>query len=78
MLMAVLRRTLGIRVGYPNLLPVVFMRTCLFDWYRDGFADSREALMEYLARHRPDLAESLAGYPGRSDHHYDWALNDAP
>jgi hypothetical protein len=50
----------------------------LFDWYGVDFADSRSGLLAYLARHRPDLAERLDGYSGRIDHHYDWALNDAP
>ena len=49
----------------------------LFDWYLEDFADDRAGLLAYVARHRPELADRLAGYQGPIDYHYDWSLNAA-
>ena len=51
----------------------------LFDWYLGDFADDESALLSYLARQRPDLAEALSSVPVGSnsniDYFYDWSLN---
>jgi hypothetical protein len=53
----------------------------LFDWYQTDFAENEAQLLSYLAGHRTDLAELLAGI-GQSnsidiDYVYDWDLNKA-
>ena len=51
----------------------------LFDWYLEDFADDESALLAYLARQRPDLAQALSSIPVGSnsniDYFYDWSLN---
>ena len=59
----------------------VLQLSSLFDWYREDFADNESALLAYLAKQRPDLAETLLVYPIGSnsniDYVYDWSLNAA-
>ncbi len=47
----------------------------LFKWYSSDFASNERALLDYLATHRPDLAERLRTYVGKISYDYDWKLN---
>jgi len=49
----------------------------IFEWYRVDFGGSRDALLDYLAEARPDLAGRLRNYSGPIDYEYDWSLNAA-
>jgi hypothetical protein len=53
----------------------------LFDWYQTDFAENEAQLLSYLAGHRADLAELLAGNRQSDsidiDYVYDWDLNKA-
>jgi hypothetical protein len=50
----------------------------IFDWYRDDFAPTTDALLDYVARHADEpLAARLRAYDGKIDYEYDWSLNAA-
>ena len=53
--------------------------TSLFDWYLKDFANSKNQLLTYLARQRPDLAPAIKGFADAKspaiDYVYDWDLN---
>jgi len=50
----------------------------LFDWYEGDFAPNQDALLDYLAKRRRDLADQLSADGTRVDYQYDWRLNGAP
>jgi hypothetical protein len=50
----------------------------LFDWYEGDFAPNQDALLDYLAKRRPGLADQLSDDGTRVDYQYDWRLNGAP
>lgn len=53
----------------------VLRLSSLFDWYQEDFGTSNQALLDYLAGERPELAKQLTGYRGEIEYHYDWSLN---
>lgn len=55
----------------------VLMLSSLFDWYLEDFADSEQALLQFLAERAPNLATTLRTHQSKIRYHYDWALNGA-
>lgn len=50
----------------------------IFDWYREDFAPTTGALLDYLAQHADEpLATRLRAYDGKIGYEYDWSLNAA-
>ena len=52
----------------------------MFQWYRDDFAGTDEALLKFFAFNVTDDKKALylLGFNGEIDYHYDWAINAAP
>lgn len=49
----------------------------IYDWYREDFGGSEEAVIEHLARYaEDDLAKRLETFEGSIDYEYDWNLNE--
>lgn len=49
----------------------------LYDWYREDFGGSNEAVVKHLVQYADDeLAERLRGFDGSIKYHYDWSLNE--
>jgi len=50
----------------------------LFDWFRKDFGDTREEILEFVARYRPSDADLLRREKWSLRYFdYDWSLNDA-
>ena len=48
----------------------------IFRWFQQDFADSENALKDYLMEYaKPTLQEQLRTYDGRLHYEYDWSLN---
>ncbi len=49
----------------------------IYDWYREDFGGSEEAVVEHLVRYaEDDLAKRLETFEGSIDYEYDWSLNE--
>ena len=49
----------------------------IYDWYREDFGGSEEAVVEHLVRYAADdLAKRLETFEGSIDYEYDWSLNE--
>lgn len=49
----------------------------IYDWYQVDFGGDTAGVLAHLQRYaRPELAAALAGFDGRIDYAYDWALNE--
>ena len=49
----------------------------IYDWYREDFGGSEEAVVEHLARYAEEaLAKRLRAFEGSIDYEYDWSLNE--
>ena len=49
----------------------------IYDWYREDFGGSEEAVVEHLVRYaEDDLAKRLKSFEGSIDYEYDWSLNE--
>jgi hypothetical protein len=49
----------------------------IFEWYKDDFGSSREAVLGFIARYRPDGAQLRQGGWKLRYFDYDWGINDA-
>jgi hypothetical protein len=48
----------------------------IFDWYRGDFGKTQAEALATLAKYAPkDAAGKLAGYSGKIEYQYDWAVN---
>ena len=54
------------------------MLSQIFDWYRQDFGPSQEAVLSFIAKYRPDGALLRQGTWKISYFEYDWRINEPP